>query len=314
MIELSFREVEVLVTLVGLFVGSFLNVAVHRYPLEGQSVARPRRSRCPSCRHELSWRENVPLLSWLLQRGRCRWCGWRIPVRYPLLEALTALVWWHAARTTGPGEAGLLAARLLLLTGLLYATFVDLDVYEIPDLVSIGGIVLAPLISFLVPELHADTAVARAMSGDGPVGGFAAFTASLAGIAAGGGILWLVAAVGAKAFGRDAMGLGDVKLLAAGGGFIGPGGVLATLLVGSLLGALAGVANVARFHCLLGRRDRARGRRRGAAARLSRARELGRYIPFGPFLAVGIALCLLHWKSVGIALARWNDAVARLFG
>lgn len=314
MIEWSRTEALVLVTLVGLFVGSFLNVAVHRYPLEGETVARPRRSRCPSCRHELSWRENVPLLSWLFQRGRCRWCGWRIPARYPLVEALTALVWWHAARSTPPAEVGLLLVRLLLLTGLLYATFVDLDVYEIPDLVSIGGIVLAPLLSFLVPELHADTALARAMSGDGPVGGFAAFTASCAGIAVGGGLLWAVGAVGAKAFGRDAMGLGDVKLLAAGGGFIGPGGVLATLLVGSLLGALAGVGNVARFHCLLARRDRARGRSRGVGARLARAREIGRYIPFGPFLAVGIALCLLHWNSVGIALARWNDALARLLG
>lgn len=314
MFELSRTEALVLLTLVGLFVGSFLNVAVHRYPLEGESVARPRRSRCPSCRHELTWRENIPLLSWLFQRGRCRWCGWRIPARYPLVETLTALLWWHAASSTPSAEIGLLAARLLLLTGLVYATFVDLDVYEIPDLVSIGGIVIAPLLSFLVPALHADTAIARAMSGDGPVAGFAAFTASLVGIAVGGGLLWGVAALGAKLFGRDAMGLGDVKLLAAAGGFIGPGGVLVTLLIGSLLGALAGIGNVARCHCLLARRDRSRGRRRGAGARLARARELGRYIPFGPFLAVGIALCLLHWKSVGIALARWNDAVARILG
>src|SRR5215212_756717 len=86
--------------LLGLFVGSFLNVAIHRLPLEGETVSNPRRSRCPSCKTTLTWRENVPLLSWLWQRGRCRTCRWPIPARYPLVEALTAIAWFVIARET----------------------------------------------------------------------------------------------------------------------------------------------------------------------------------------------------------------------
>ena len=87
---------------VGLFVGSFLNVAIHRFPLEGETVSHPRRSRCPSCRTTLTWKENIPLLSWLIQLGRCRTCGWRIPWRYPLVEALNAGLWWLAASHWNP--------------------------------------------------------------------------------------------------------------------------------------------------------------------------------------------------------------------
>ena len=77
----------------GLFVGSFLNVCIHRLPLEDETVNHPRRSRCPSCRATLSWKENIPLLSWLVLRGRCRHCGWRIPIRYPLVEVGNAALW-----------------------------------------------------------------------------------------------------------------------------------------------------------------------------------------------------------------------------
>ena len=81
-------------TVVGLFVGSFLNVCIHRYSIEDETPSRPRRSRCPQCRTTLTWRENIPLLSWLVQLGRCRTCRWRIPVRYPLIEAVNAALWW----------------------------------------------------------------------------------------------------------------------------------------------------------------------------------------------------------------------------
>jgi leader peptidase (prepilin peptidase)/N-methyltransferase len=136
---------------VGLFVGSFLNVAIHRFPLAEETVSKPRRSRCPSCRTTLTWKENIPLLSWLVLRGRCRTCGWRIPSRYPLVEALNALLWWLAASQWSPGgeslsiELGLCVVRSVVLSGLVVATFVDFDCFEIPDEVSIGGMVLAPV-------------------------------------------------------------------------------------------------------------------------------------------------------------------------
>ena len=88
-------------TLFGLFVGSFLNVAIYRYPLEDQTVSNPRRSRCPQCGKDLRWTENVPLLSWLVQLGCCRGCGWAIPWRYPLVETLTASLWLLTAWATG---------------------------------------------------------------------------------------------------------------------------------------------------------------------------------------------------------------------
>lgn len=291
----------------GLFVGSFLNVAIHRYPLEGQSVSHPRRSRCPRCGHELAWYENIPLASWLAQLGRCRACRWRIPLRYPLVEVLTAALWVHVAWITPPESYGLLGVRLLVVSALLVATFVDLDTFEIPDSVSIGGMFAAPLLSLLVPELHADTWVARWMSAEpGGVERVASLSACLVGMAVGGGTLFLVGALGSRAFGREAMGFGDVKLMAAGGGFVGPGGVLAALLIGSLLGALAGLANLVRFYCLIRSRDRSRARRRGPLRSLASARAVARYIPFGPYLAVGLWSTLLHWPWVGFAYARWN--------
>ena len=121
-------------------------------------------SHCPACGRQLTWSENVPILSWLLQRGRCRGCGGGISLRYPLVEALNCGLWLWAAFWTGDGEWGLLAIRLTVLSGLLVATFVDFDCFEIPDEVSIGGMLLAPLCALAVPALHRDTALARHFS------------------------------------------------------------------------------------------------------------------------------------------------------
>ena len=106
----------------------------------------------------------------------------------------------------------------------------------------------------------------------------------------------MVSRLGARAFGQDAMGFGDVKLLAAGGGFIGPGGVLVALLLGSVTASAVGIANLLRFFCIVRGRDRARGRKRGAGRAWRTARVAGQYLPFGPHLALGIALVLLYWE------------------
>lgn len=310
---LTSLPIPILAGIFGLFVGSFLNVAIHRYPLEGQTVNHPRRSRCPNCGHELSWYENLPLVSWLAQLGRCRACKWRIPFRYPLLELLTAGLWVYVALVTPDGDYGLLLVRLLAVSALIVATFVDLDTFEIPDGVSIGGMIVAPVLALLVPELHADSYLARVMSADPEhVERFASLTACLVGMAVGGGTLLLIGLLGSRAFGREAMGFGDVKLMAAGGGFVGPGGVLAALLVGSLLGAVAGLVNMVRFYALIRARDRRRGRRRSRARVFATARSVARYIPFGPYLAVGLVIALLHWPLVGVAYARWSAFVQDL--
>ena len=142
-------------TTLGLFVGSFLNVCIYRLPLEGETVSRPRRSRCPSCKTTLTWRENIPVLSWLLQRGRCRTCGWRIPARYPLVELVNAGLWWHVIRTVGPQDWATWLVASVVLSALLVATMVDFDRFEIPDEVSIGGMVVAPVVCLLLPSLVA---------------------------------------------------------------------------------------------------------------------------------------------------------------
>src|SRR5262249_47747117 len=159
---------------------------IHRLPLEGETVSKPRRSRCPSCRTELTWRENIPLVSWTVQLGRCRTCGWRIPVRYPLVEVLGAATFAFVAWRTFPEHLALGLVHVVVLCGLIVATFVDFDCFEIPDEVSIGGIVLAPIASLLVPELHAGTWLAQWMSAGGAPARVGALLASVGGIVVGG--------------------------------------------------------------------------------------------------------------------------------
>jgi leader peptidase (prepilin peptidase)/N-methyltransferase len=149
-----------------------------------------------------------------------------------------------------------------------------------------------------VPQLHAATYVARTLSHGEAVDRTGALLASLAGIAVGGGVLLAIGGLGKLCFRRDAMGLGDVKLLAAAGGFVGPGGALVALILGSLVASLAGVLNVARFFCLSRSRVRRRDARRSAWRSLASARVAGRYLPFGPYLALGIGIVLLAWNSV----------------
>lgn len=287
----------------GLVVGSFLNAAIHRLPDPQLSLLRPRRSFCPRCRRSLTWRENLPVLSWVLQRGRCRGCGQRISWRYPLVELLTAGLFLLAYAQAGPGggaaDLGLAAVWWLVLAGLIVATFVDFDRWEIPDEVSVGGMWAAPLLSAAVPALHRDTLVARWLAGPGAeVGRLDAFLASLAGIAVGYGVLWLLEQLGPLLYKRDAMGHGDTKLLGAGGGFLGPGGALVALLVGACVASLAGLGNIARFACFSRRRASARGGRRSLAKALRTGRIAGRYLPFGPYLGMGIGFVLLDWETV----------------
>jgi len=284
----------------GLFVGSFLNVVIYRYPLEDQTVNEPKRSACPSCGHQLGWTENIPLGSWLRQRGKCRSCSWSIPWRYPLVEALNGFLWGLCAWLTlsGDGGAALLAVRLLVISALVVATFVDFDCFEIPDSVSIGGMVAGPVLSFLVPALHVDSSSAMLFSGAAELTRIGALLNSLVGMATGFGVLWLVGRVGARAFGKEAMGFGDVKLLGAGGALVGPGGVMAALMLGSVLASVWGAAVMLRFYGLVQARARSRAGRKPARKAWRVARLAGQYVPFGPFLAAGIGIVLLDWNHV----------------
>ena len=253
----------------GACVGSFLNVCIYRIPRR-LSVVAPR-SFCPGCRKPIAWYDNVPMVSWLLLRARCRRCGASISPRYAVVECLTALLFVLAWLAYGPESGGrvlglapvldpaLVLVHWVAIGGLLLGAFVDCRHLIIPDRVSLGGIAAGLLSSLLVPALHgaASPAVALVKAAGGAAFGF--------------GLLWLIAQVGRLLFRKEAMGFGDVKLMGAMGAFFGMAGVLFVLFVASLLGAVFGL-----FFIATGRR------------------KLGRHIPFGPYL-VTAALLWIFW-------------------
>ena len=259
-----------LIFLGGACVGSFLNVCIHRIPRD-ESVIHPR-SRCPSCRNMIAWYDNIPILSYLLLRGRCRHCGTTISPRYALVEALTAVlflgIWWiHGATVVTP-------LYLLVVSGLILATFVDFEHMIIPDRVSIGGMVAGLVLSAAFPVLH---------HVEGHLDGL---LLSLIGLITGGGSLWLVAVLGKMMFKKDAMGLGDVKLLGAIGAFMGWQSVLFTIMISSLVGSVVGLTFI-----------------------VSGRGEWQSRIPYGPYIALAAVVWMLwgaewweayiHWMSGG---------------
>ncbi|GAB4365467.1 MAG: A24 family peptidase [Deltaproteobacteria bacterium] len=201
---------------IGACLGSFFNVLIHRLPL-GESIVRPG-SRCPSCGRPIRPRENIPILSFFLLRGRCAGCGARISRRYPFVEALSGAGFAFFAYVDGPGFP--LVRDLLLFSLVVPITFIDFDHRIIPDELSLGG-VAAGLVLSVLP------------GGD--------WKGSLLGVLLGGGILYATAWTYEKAAGREGMGGGDIKLIALIGAFLGWKGALFSIFAGSLLGVGAGV-------------------------------------------------------------------------
>lgn len=206
----------------GLVIGSFLNVCIHRLP-SSQSIVHPR-SRCPQCGHLIRVYDNIPVLSYLILRGRCRDCGARISLRYPVVELLSGAFAAMAVARFGLGWQALLMYALI--AGFLVITFIDLDHRIIPDVITLPGIPIGLAASF------------------GP--GMISPLESLVGILAGGGSLFLVAWGYQLVTKREGMGGGDIKLLAMIGAFIGWKGVLLTIFIASLTGTLAGMALIFR--------------------------------------------------------------------
>ena len=248
----------------GAIAGSFLNVCVHRWPLD-QSVVSPR-SRCPRCGNQLVWYDNIPVVSWLVLRGRCRHCHERISFRYPLVELSVALIWAGAMLAmllsdgfltlASAGEAARIATFLTLLLGI---ALTDAEHYIIPDEFSIGGTVIGLALSLLP-------------------GGIVPLDAAI-GAGVGFGLLWLIAVLGEKAFRKPAMGGGDIKMMAMIGAFLGWPGVLLTIFLGSLLGAVI-------FGPI--------------------SYRTGKLVPFGIFLALGATVTalwgdlIIHWYTTSI--------------
>jgi leader peptidase (prepilin peptidase)/N-methyltransferase len=177
----------------GCMVGSFLNVCIHRMPL-GLSVVNPP-SHCPHCKYAIPWYLNVPLLTWLMLRGRCKNCGAPISVRYFLVELLTGLVFLAAWLSFGPKSALMALVYCLFLAGLMVATFIDFEHFIIPDEITIGGMVVGFGMSLLVPALHDQVTLAGAIKH------------SLIGMGVGGGIIYAILRAGKLMFGRERLAL-----------------------------------------------------------------------------------------------------------
>ena len=225
----------------GAIVGSFLNVCIYRLPLR-RSIVWPS-SACPHCGRELSWYENIPVLSYLSLRGRCRTCRASIGWTYPLVEAVTAamfaVAWWYY------GPTALLVSRLVFGCALLVLFAIDLEHHLLPNVITLPGIVVGFLFSFFTAP---------------------GWRGSLIGIVVGGGILWLIAEAYYRVRHEEGLGMGDVKMLAMVGAFLGWQLTLLTLMMASVSGTITGLGLIVT----------GRGTLKYA-------------LPFGTFLAVGAA-------------------------
>lgn len=199
--------------LVGLGVGSFLNVLIHRLPA-GESVLFPR-SRCPGCAAPIRLRDNLPLLSWLRLKGRCRDCRARISARYPLVELLSGLLFVLAPEG---GDSPLIASRLVLGSLLLTLAMTDWERMVLPDVLTLPGAALGLLLAGPRSDLDLVTSAAGALVGAA--------------------LLLLLRALWLRFRGVEAVGLGDVKLLLMIGAFLGPSAALAAIALASALGVL----------------------------------------------------------------------------
>ena len=202
------------VAIFGLILGSFLNVVIHRLPLKG-SLIRPA-SHCPSCSKAIRFYDNIPLVSYIILRGRCRACGARIPLRYPMVEGLTALL--LVLLYIRYGMTGEWVAYSVLVLFLIPISFIDLDKKLILNRLTVPCFILGIV---LVLGLHVET-----------------WTQALLGAVLGGLIVLLIAAMGKLIFKKESMGMGDVKLLVAIGVYVGFPGVALSLFFGVFIAAV----------------------------------------------------------------------------
>ena len=238
---------------IGLAIGSFLNVCIYRLPRRESLLFPP--SHCPTCDRQLAWFENVPVVSWLVLRGRCRTCRMAIPVQYPRVEATTAALF--VSGYVIYGWTPLLAARLLFACAMIVLFVIDLHHRILPNVITLPGIVVGLALSLFLPP---------------------GWASSLIGATAGGGLLFAISEAYYRVRGHEGLGMGDVKMLAMIGAFLGWPLMLVTLVFASFSGSVVGIGLLAS----------GRGGMKAA-------------LPFGTFLAVGALVAAV----AGDALLAW---------
>ena len=251
----------------GLTIGSFLNVCIYRIP-KGKSLIAPR-SCCPNCNTPIGWYDNIPVLSYLLLRGRCRTCKTSISIRYPLVELLTGYVFVHLYYVFVQNRHEsfcVFICYIALCCALIISTFVDLELLVIPDEVTLTGIPVALVLSVVCPGLHNAQDTMRIFSLTG-IYRLDMLIASLIGMIAGGGLIFLCSVLGKRVFKKDAMGFGDVKLMGMVGGIVGWKLAVAIFFVAPFFGLFMAIPVL-----------------------LLRKSHL---IPYGPFLSLATLLCII---------------------
>jgi leader peptidase (prepilin peptidase)/N-methyltransferase len=285
----------VVVFVFGACIGSFLNVVIYRVPA-GKSIVRPG-STC-ACGMPIAWYDNIPILSWLILRGRARCCGRPFSVRYPFVELLTGALFLACWLHLPPAAA---ACGWVFVGSLVCALFIDLDHMIIPDVFTIGLAVAGLLLSALVPSLHG-------LHGEYySVDCLRSGSAALVGMVAGSGVVLWIALVAEALLKKEAMGFGDVKFVGAIGAFCGWHGAVFSIFGGAAVGTLwIGVAVAL---------QRLSGKK-GAGAPRAETPEgepadlgLGVHVPFGPMLAIAGAVYFLFLRA---PVDAWFDQLTAL--
>jgi len=232
----------------GTFIGSFLNVCIYRIPRK-LSIVLPR-SYCTKCETPIAWYNNIPLLSYLSLGAKCRSCHEKISPRYFLIEALTGILFLVFYRFFGLSPE--LFVYLVLVSGLIVATFIDFEFQIIPDRISLGGAILGLVVAYFLPHITLKD--------------------SFIGFLLGGGMIYLIGALGSIVFKKEAMGGGDVKFLAMIGSFIGWQQVLLVFFIAPFFGSIVGLYMKFKYKESL--------------------------IPYGPFLSMAAVLVILYGDEI----------------
>jgi leader peptidase (prepilin peptidase)/N-methyltransferase len=223
--------------LFGLLIGSFLNVCIHRWPRD-LSVVRPR-SACPGCSRQIDWYDNIPVLSFIVLRARCRHCQIPISWRYPLVEALTGVAFFWFTASLG---LNLMAAKYCIFAAILIGlVFSDLETLLLPDEFTLGGFVIGIALAPFVRVPDATFTMLAGIMGFTLGSRSASIGEALFGALVPAGSLWLLGWTFEKLRHKQGLGFGDVKMIAMIGAFLGIGGTLLTVVLASILGSVTGL-------------------------------------------------------------------------
>jgi len=279
----------------GACIGSFLNVVIYRVPKE-ESIVTPG-SHC-GCGEPIRWHDNIPILSWLLLRGRARCCRRPFSIRYPLVEFLTGCLFVACWLQFPPLAA---VAGWIFVSALIAATFIDLDHMIIPDVFTLGLGVVGVLLSAAIPALHGQ------QSGYFALDSIRAGTASIQGLLIGSGLVLWIALLAEVVLKKEAMGFGDVKFVGAIGAFCGWQGAVFAVFGGAVVGTV--------WFAAAWSWEKATGSSTAALPAETADGEaaplaFGAHVPFGPMLAIAAILYLLVFRAAALA---WLEDVSLLF-